>query len=114
MSVAENAGPPASHVVMHVATKSAAWIASWRTAAIFDTVSDEAEAGIEAVMKRRDPEAAFAGLEAERMAEAAQSLGIAGRRMESAQPATETETETGSGSGYLDRTCVRRGLSTGR
>jgi hypothetical protein len=33
---------------------------------------------------KRDPEAAFAGLQAEIMGEAAQSLGIAGRRMEAA------------------------------
>jgi hypothetical protein len=35
-------------------------------------------------MKSRDPDAALSGLEYELMAEAAQSLGIAGRRMEDA------------------------------
>jgi hypothetical protein len=35
-------------------------------------------------MTRRDPEAAFAGLEAELMAEAAQTLGLAAKRMEQA------------------------------
>lgn len=33
---------------------------------------------------KKDPEAAFAGLQGEIMAEAAQSLGIAGKRMEAA------------------------------
>ena len=46
--------------------------------------SDGVRRCIEATMKPRDPDAAFAGLEAELMAESAQSLGIAGRRMEQA------------------------------
>lgn len=91
MSVAEKAGPPAIHVVMHVATKSPAWIASWRTAAIAvllprraGSASDGVVGCIEATMKSRDPDAGFVALQAELMAEAAQSLGIAGKRMEQA------------------------------